>query len=250
MPLPILLPILGALLGGGSLAGGMMSRKSEATGEDAGLLGRLFPDQGVQARQEERRQAGIMEQNKLNDFMAEKGLMGQGWAQGRGYNDVRQQQGAYEAALARNQAIAAQSMGLMDRDLTNAGKQQQIAIRDQQELDRQTKFRMDIEDRARAQQEQSMAALQPPKPPSGYQWNQSGTGLEPIPGTKEAETRRLSAGKTEQTLNNVKRLKASIAQSGTELYGETGGYSESYLWQHPGRPKRPVRTGCSASGRH
>jgi len=54
MPLPILLPILGALLGGGSIAGGMMSRKSEATGEDAGLLGRLFPDTGVQARQQER----------------------------------------------------------------------------------------------------------------------------------------------------------------------------------------------------
>ena len=60
MPLPILLPILGALLGGGSLAGGMMSRKSEATGEDAGLLGRLFPDQGVQARQAEREQQQLM----------------------------------------------------------------------------------------------------------------------------------------------------------------------------------------------
>ena len=61
MPLPILLPILGALLGGSPrCVGGMMSRKSEATGEDAGFLGRLFPDQGVQARQAERETASIM----------------------------------------------------------------------------------------------------------------------------------------------------------------------------------------------
>ena len=48
-----------------------MSRKSEATGEDAGLLGRLFPDQGVQARQQQR--AEQQQQRLMDDraFLAE-----------------------------------------------------------------------------------------------------------------------------------------------------------------------------------
>ena len=68
------------------------------------------------------------EQQARSAFMADKGLMGQGWTEGQPLESLQQQQGAYESALARNQAIAAQNMGLADRALANAKTQQEQTL--------------------------------------------------------------------------------------------------------------------------
>ena len=64
MPLPLLIPALGALFAGARGAGGLLSRKAEASGEQPGFLANLFEDQGVAQRREQ----GLLAQQESAQF--------------------------------------------------------------------------------------------------------------------------------------------------------------------------------------